>query len=224
MPWFDIDNLMAPTGRTGNDIEGYVEGESLLELEFVRIARFDGTTFRIRPQPCTLEWQDPRTNQIRHFVPDFEVWRSGRTSTTFIEVKYAAEARQLEIEHELVRKNFEYRGHDFEVWTDGMIRRQPRSTNVEMLFAQAGPLENVEALDRVRSVLHRAGGKVLTIGEIRERSGIGGKAFRAVLRLYVRREVKLDLDVPIDERALVTPVTMEGLLTQPVIAPGQHHV
>lgn len=203
MPWFDIDNLMAPTGLNGNDIEGFVEGESLLELEFIRLARFVGQTVRIRPQPCTLRWVDPRTMKLRKHIPDFEVWRHGSTKSIFIEVKYAEEAELLKSEHDLIRANFKKEGHEFEVWTEAVIRKQPRATNVEMLFAQAGPIENVAALECVRSVLRSAQGETLTIGEIRERSGLRGKAFRAILRLHVRRELVLDLDSTIDERSPV---------------------
>jgi hypothetical protein len=109
----------------------------------------------------------------------------------------------------LIEAGFRAQGLTFEVWTDEVIRRQPRFANAELLFDQSGPLEDVEALDRVRSVLREAAPSLLTVGQVREVSGIGSRAMQAVLRLHMRREVDLDLERSIDACALVRPTFLD---------------
>ncbi|MFJ7439637.1 Tn7 transposase TnsA N-terminal domain-containing protein [Methylorubrum thiocyanatum] len=204
LPWFDLGNLMGPS--LGEQYEGIIEVESLLEHDFVVRTRFDGVTTMVRPQPEKLKWWDPRDSRWRTHVPDFEAVRTDRNTRTFVQVKPKKFADRLEEDFILIRRNFERLGFDFEVMTELEIRKQPRFANAQMLFPHTGPMEDVGALDRVRTVLREAEGSVLTMGEIRRMADIGTASDEAVLRLHVRSEIRLDLDVEIDERALVHPV------------------
>lgn len=204
VPWFDLGNLMGPS--LGEEYEGVIEVESLLEHDFVVRARFDGVTTMIRPQPEKLRWWDPRKGRWRTHIPDFETTRTNQNTRTFVQVKPKKFADRFEEDLILIRRNFERLGFNFEVKTELDIRQQPRFANCEMLFPKTGPMEDVGALERVRAVVREARDAVLTMGEIRRTAGIGTAADGAVLRLHVRSEVRLDLDVEIDDRALVHPV------------------
>jgi hypothetical protein len=204
VPWFDLGNLMGPS--LGEHYEGIIEVESLLEHDFVVQARFDGVTTMVRPQPEKLKWWDPRKSRWRTHIPDFEAKRTDRNTRTFVQVKPKKYAERLEEELILIRRNFERLGFLYEVMTEIEIRKEPRFANAKMLFPHTGPMEDVGALDRVRAVLREAKASVPTMGEIRRAAGIGTASDRAVLRLHVRSEVRLDLDVEIDERAPVHPV------------------
>lgn len=206
LPWFDIENLMGPGIRDGSSFEAIIEAESLLEHDFVVLKRLDGSTREIRQQPRRLKWWDPRTRQWRLHIPDFELLSHGSERVVFAQVKPAEIAAELKEELDLIRDAFEHLGHGFEVWTEVEIRAQPRFRNAQLLYGHTGPLENVEALAAVRKVLRDTAPEALTIGEIREAAGVGGMAFRAVLRLHVRGEVALDLDRPIIDGAMVRPL------------------
>lgn len=205
VPWFDLNNLMGPSRTSRCSFEGIVEFESLLEHDFLVLARSDGTTWRVRHQPRKVKWWDPRSDKERMHIPDFEVHRRGSRRPVYIQVKPQEQADRLKEELNLIEKAFVKQGLAFELWTDTKIRRQPRFGNAVMLFEHAGPREDVEALDRVREVL-RAAPSILTIAQIRKTSGIEGRVFGAVMRLHILREVELDLEKPIDLRALVRPL------------------
>lgn len=209
VPWFDLDNLMAPTGRRRSSKEGLIEFESLLEHDFLVLARSDGITTSVRPQPIKLYWWDPRTRQWRVHIPDFAVVRRFVPKPVYIQVKPKAVADEMSDELRLIKAAFLQCGLTYEIWTDEDIHRQPRFSNAELLFDQSGPLEDVEALDRVREVLRRATPSVLTAGEVREAAGIGPRAFQAILRLHVRDEVDLNLELPLDAKALVPPTFVD---------------
>lgn len=209
VPWFDLDNLMAPTGRRRSSKEGLIEFESLLEHDFLVLARSDGITTSVRPQPIKLYWWDPRTRQWRLHIPDFAVGRRFVPKPVYIQVKPKAVADEMSDELRLIKAAFFQRGLIYEIWTDEDIHRQPRFSNAELLFDQSGPLEDVEALDRVREVLRKAAPSVLTVGEVREAAGIGPRAFQAILRLHVRDEVDLNLERPLDAKALVPPTFVD---------------
>ena len=123
-----------------------------------------------------------------------------------MQVKPKVKADVLAEELGLIADEFHRQKLPFEVWTEVEIRRQPVFGNAELLFEHCGPREDVEALDRVREVLRNAPRTVKTIAQIKEASGIGGRTLGAVLRLHVLREVALDLEKPIDDRALVRSV------------------
>lgn len=209
VPWFDLDNLMAPSGQRGSRIEGLVEFESLLEHDFLVLIRSDGITTSVRPQPRKVSWWDPRSQRWRVHTPDFALRRRFVTKPVYVQVKPKVVADEMADELALIEAGFRAQGLTFEVWTDEVIRRQPRFANAELLFDQSGPLEDVEALDRVRSVLREAAPSLLTIGQVREVSGIGSRAMQAVLRLHMRREVDLNLERPIDACALVRPTFLD---------------
>ncbi len=77
------------------------------------------------------------------------------TKPVYVQVKPKVVADEMADELALIEAGFRAQGLTFEVWTDEVIRRQPRFANAELLFDQSGPLEDVEALDRVRSVLRK---------------------------------------------------------------------
>ncbi|GEP01513.1 hypothetical protein [Methylobacterium haplocladii] len=209
VPWFDLDNLMAPTGKRRSSKEGLIEFESLLEHDFLVLTRSDGITTSVRPQPIRFHWWDPRTSQWRVHIPDFAVMRRFVPKPVYIQVKPKAVADALSEELGLIKAAFRQRGLSYEVWTDEDIRRQPRFSNAELLFDQSGPLEDVEALDRVRKVLKEAAPSVLSVAEVREAAGIGPRAFQAILRLHMRNEVDLNLERPLDAKALVQPTFVD---------------
>lgn len=219
VPWFDLDNLMGPTRNAKSSFEGIIEFESLLEHDFIVLSRSDGETKTIRPQPVRLRWWDPRTTQWRVHVPDFEVSRSGLKKPVLIQVKPKTIADEMAEELDLIKDAFRKTGRTYEIWTDEEIRRQPRFSNAQLLFPQSGPLEDVEALDRVRQALAESTAAIPTVGEVREVAGIGCRAFQAVLRLHVRREVRLDLDRPIDASAQILPILLPRRRRGPWRAP-----
>jgi hypothetical protein len=206
VPWFDLENLMGASKSDGTSFEGIIEFESLLEHDFLVLTRSDGITTEVRPQPRKVDWFDLRSRKWRVHIPDFAVVRRGCSRPIYVQVKPKVKAEALAEELGLITDEFHRQKLLFEVWTEVEIRRQPVFGNAEMLFEHCGPREDVEALDQVREVLRDAPRTVRTIAEIKEASGIGGRTLGAVLRLHVLREVALDLEKPIDDRALVRSV------------------
>lgn len=207
LPWFDLDNLMGPAGNAASSFEGIIEFESLLEHDFLVLSRSDGMTWKVKPQPRKIEWWDSRTSQWRIHYPDFEVMRRDCRHPIYIQVKPMAQVKKRIRELKLIKASCRDQGLAFEVWSERKIRRQPRFANASMLFGQSGPMEDADALDRVRKALHAASPAVLTLGQVRRAAGTEGDTIQAVLRLHVLKEVELDLARPIDAKAPVRLAT-----------------
>lgn len=134
-----------------------VECESLLELDFARLAEVDVEVTGILHQPCEIIWIDDNHQKHRH-IPDFAIQR-GR-SAFLVEVKPWAKAadpkvarRKAPIAAALAPYDIAYR-----VVTDRTIRAEPQLANAKVVLKglKSQPFEHdrLAVLDVVASALN----------------------------------------------------------------------
>ncbi len=199
------------TGRRTN-FTGYVPSkknerlivyESLNERDF--IARLEDNTSVIRydEQPPTLVWSDG--TEIYETTFDFR-YEDVDNRWTLAEVKPLKKV----IKHNLIELyayarayalRAGYRG--FELWTEREIRAMPQLANADAKMFQDTPYWDEEHLLAVSYAMRLAGGR-LTIRELRNRSGLGENAYRAIIRLVARGDLAPERDdVLLDDNAVV---------------------
>lgn len=180
-----------------------VHHEGLLELDAIYLFETSPRVVRYREQPTTIHYPDG--DRLRRYTPDFElVLTTGEV--ILVEVKPARSLMDDAVRHKLdcVAAYLQLSARPFVILTEDVLRREPRQTNVRMIYHRA-PRQPIP-LDAARVALHRLRGQFpmsLTQGTERlARSGVGPYS------LLLSGLLRCALDAPLDSETLLHE--MEG--------------
>jgi len=169
--------------------------ESTVERDLIILMELDPEITGYWAQPETFRWIAEGCK--RWYTPDFFVRFRGETSA-YRQVKPLAEwisdwdfgGRRPEIERQCAA-----RGATHEIWTEGMIREQPRLRNATMIVSELGPNLDEFALASLRKAL--SDGTPETIGDLLSSAKLSTGSIRAVFTLAAMLEISIDLSIPL---------------------------
>ena len=181
--------------------------ENRLERDFMAVLEARLNVLVYTPRPAPLAWRYETTNCRTVF--EFCYVRRDR-HRCLVAVKSLSKIEKYDLRelYSAARVFALQRGYaDLEVWTEHEVRDPPELANAEAKIFQRplGAFENEHRDFRnelaVRGTLEAAGGR-LRIGQLRDRSGLGDEAWRAILRLIDRGAiVPRRSDVVLDDHA-----------------------
>jgi hypothetical protein len=175
-----------------------VHCEGLLELDAAYLFEVHPGIESFREQPATIHYPDG--SRVRRYTPDFELTLvSGEQ--LWVEIKPETSMAQPEVQRKLglVADHLATTGRPFVVLTDGVLRKEPRRTNVQRVVARSSrsPL-TVEsaciALDRCRAHLP---GPLASVATALAPHG------KEPYSLMQRGLLQFDLSEPLDEDTLI---------------------
>lgn len=190
-----------PSGKVGM---GYrmVAYEGLLARDFILILEQDDAVLRYQEEPVPFRWHDGV--RWRRYTPDFAVEiDDGRR----ISVEVKPRKRVIRLGWDGIRPRIEAgaraAGYDgFELWTEVEIDAL-RVANAALVASERSFVVDEAEQHTIRVVLDRFGGEA-RVRELRAASGLGTRAFRAVVALVARGEAELtEPGRPFDDHALV---------------------
>lgn len=169
--------------------------ESTVERDLIILMELDPEITGYWAQPETFKWS--AGGRKRRYTSDFFV-RYCVGSSAYREIKPLARwiedwdfgGRRPEIERQCA-----VRGSAFEVWTEGMIREQPRFGNALTIVSELGPNLDERALDSLRHVLQD--GIPPTIGDLLRCAKLATASIRSVFALAAMLEISIDLSRPL---------------------------
>ncbi|MGY3341525.1 MULTISPECIES: TnsA endonuclease N-terminal domain-containing protein [unclassified Bradyrhizobium] len=169
--------------------------ESTIERDLIIQMEVDPEVTGYWAQPETFKWATEGCK--RRYTPDFLVRYRGGTSA-YRQVKPLAKwisdwnfgGRRPEIERQCAA-----RGATHEIWTEGMIREQPRLRNATMIVSELGPNLDEFALASLRKAL--SDGTPETIGDLLSFAKLSTGSIRAVFTPAAMLEISIDLSIPL---------------------------
>ena len=173
--------------------------ESTVERDLIIQMELDPEIVGYWAQPETFKWTTE--GRKRRYTPDFFVRYRGSASA-YREVKPLGKwimdwdfgGRRPEIERQCAA-----RGATYEIWTDGMIREQPRLHNATIIVSELGPNLDELALALLRNALRN--GTPATIGDLLASAGLTTTSIRSVFTLAAMLEISIDLSSPLGPRS-----------------------
>jgi hypothetical protein len=172
-----------------------VSYESTVERDLIILMELDPEITGYWAQPETFKWATE--GRQRRYTSDFFV-RYYAGSSAYREVKPLAKwiedwdfgGRRPEIERQCAA-----RGSAFEIWTEGMIREQPRLGNAQTIVSELGPSLDERALASLRHVLEDE--IPPTIGDLLRCAELSAGSIRLVYALAAMLEISIDLSKPL---------------------------
>jgi hypothetical protein len=143
-----------------------IEWESLLELDFLRIAEFLYWVTRFRAyQQLIVVHHDQGSFKA---FPDFAMSAVDGHDEEIIEVKSDRDLldRETQARLDLIRGHYQQRGTRYTVWSESEIRREPRITNAKLLigYRRPGCRQRLLAQPRCRDILRVRGD--ISLGDV----------------------------------------------------------
>jgi len=190
-----------PSGKPGMG-HRMVAYEGLLARDFILLLEQDDAVLRYQEEPVPFRWHDGV--RWHTYTPDFAVEiDDGRRLC--VEVKPLKRVIRLgwdEIRPRLAAGAIAAGYHGFELWTEVEIDAL-RVANAALVASERSFVVDEAEQHTIRVVLDRFGGEA-RVRELRAASGLGTRAFRAVVALVARGEAELtEPGRPFDDHALV---------------------
>jgi hypothetical protein len=169
--------------------------ESTVERDLIIQMELDREITGYWAQPETFRWTTG--GRKRRYTADFFVRYRGDASA-YREVKPLGKwimdwdfgGRRPEIERQCAA-----RGATYEIWTEGMIRAQPRLRNATMIVSELGPNLDEFALASLRNALRD--GTPATVGDLLASAKLSTASIRSVFTLAAMLEISIDLSNPL---------------------------
>jgi len=185
--------------------------ESLLERDFQTLLNADPNISHYASQPVPLLYMAPdkKGRWCEHtYTPDFTAEdREGRIIVMEVKAKGLAGLERWQRLKPYIQKAYEEQGVIFQVFTEDVIRAQPRLSNCQRMVMH-GRLPVDHAADivirRALNSLSKAV-RIKNVCDMAQQNQIGARrAFTTIMQLALRGVVKLDLGKPLSlETALV---------------------
>lgn len=173
-----------------------VHCESLVEKDAVLHIEYDPDICFYQEQPAEILYYQ-EDGAVKKYYPDFLIRRQDG-SQLFIEVKKEKELAKPDLIKKLaaIAVSMERQGHEFKIWTERLINKEPRSSNIKRIHA-AVRVKNitVEATPK----LNYARGAAVKFVELLETLGDESKVFMH----YMAGNIHIDLDEVIVDETLV---------------------
>jgi hypothetical protein len=180
-----------PSIKTGST----VYFESLLERDYIYLLDYDPDVIRFREQPLKIEY--PFDGRVRSYFPDFLVEK--RTHSELVEVKPQIKTLGPAFASfvKIITDTAVSRGYGYSVVTDLTIRKEPRLTNIKVLWRYA----RVPIVFRHTVLLHNLfkENKILSLGEITSYFASVGETRELVYSLLFHRHLSINIDEPMQE-------------------------
>jgi hypothetical protein len=164
-----------------------MQTDSLLEAEAIHVLELDSRVIRFIEQPVDFRY---RLNGVAaRYIPDLYVDHGNWAE--FWEIKFEDEASEPENEAhwKAIGEALSSRGYGYRVITERHLRREPRRSNVKVIFNARHARPPGPAVDALTPLLARQG--ALTIRQCCEGAGLTEKNVHHLVRIGL---LAIDLD------------------------------
>lgn len=177
--------------------------EGLLARDFILLLEDDQAVLSYQEEPQPFRWHDGV--RWRSYTPDFAVEIiDGRRIVVEVKPRKKVIALGWDGIRPLVEIGAKNAGYDsLELWTEAEINTL-RVANASLIASERSFVVDEGERHTMRVVLNRFGGRG-QVRELRAASGLGRRAFRAVVSMIARGEAELtNSDLPFDDHAQVS--------------------
>ncbi|MBY0296765.1 hypothetical protein [Methylobacterium isbiliense] len=197
-----------PSGKQSMNYR-QVAYEGRLARDFIVLIDNDPRVISYREEPPPFPWFDG--DKWRSYTPDFDcLLDDGKRQCHEIKPWKLRQRLHPRFKEGVGLGALEAGYDSFEIWTEREI--DPLAVaNAALISSERGFSVADDELHTIRLAVDRANGPT-SVADLRQRSGIGLRSFRAVVSLIARGElVQLDPKAPLDDRAIVgIPTTMNA--------------
>ena len=180
-----------PSHKPGNDYR-LIAFEGTIERDFIYLIEDDDEIVSYQEQPPQFRWHDG--NQYRKYTPDFKLQLEGGRRIG-IEIKPLAvvEKHDLIPVYGNIRQTAVESGEydDFQLWTDRDIRESNDLENARIRYSERHQHQESMESVIVRAAFDRLNGRA-RIEDLRRETGIGNRAYRAIVRMMAEGDACLE--------------------------------